>query len=227
MIIAHRLLKNSVPETEYMLFTDDYLEGMEERVGEFSWKHGNDLYDIIGNVNYQYATLHHLLSEVSSPESREDLVQLFGLAKSIEFEIEAPVSEVHRILTDNSERINFVEGLKSIEYDSAINRVGSSHICEFDGDSFDIQTLQEAGDNKDITYIEKARSVNSGQTMLAYYEMQEIDENRTRLIYRALTGDRKPLPANMEDEVYTQSSRNMMGLKRYAESLHTRTLKAS
>lgn len=227
MIIAHRLLKNSIPETEYMLFTDDYLSEVNEVINEFTWAHGNDIYDIIGNVNYQYATLGHLLAEVSSPETREDLIRLFGLARSLEYDIAAPLAEVHRILTDNSEKVNFVEGLNNIEYDSGINRVGSSHICEFDGDSFDIQTLQEAGDCEEITYIEKARSINSGHTMLSYYELRKQDEHHTKLIYRALTGDRKPLPESMADMVYKQAAGGLSGLKRYVESLQTSARRAS
>lgn len=226
MIIAHRLLKNSVPGNEYILLTDDYLRAGEGGSSQFDWVRSNDLYSIIGNVNYQYAGLSHLLDEVESPESREDLIKLFGLARSLDFEIAAPIAMVHHALTDNSEKANFVHGLKSVEADSTINRVGSSHICEFDGDSFDIQTLQTTGDNDDITYIEKARSANTGHTMLAYYELIRLDEERTKLIYRGLTGDRKPLPGPMEDMVYQQASNGLTSLKNYVEDQFSRTRKA-
>ncbi|MCE7994493.1 MAG: DUF2652 domain-containing protein [Roseivirga sp.] len=227
MVIAHRLLKNSIPDTEYVLLTDDYLKNNEIDNSEFEWVQSADLYNVIGNVSYQYASLGHLRSQVESPESREDLIRLFGLAKSLEFDIAAPIALVHHVLTDNSEKVNFVQGLKNVEVDSAINRVGSSHICEFDGDSFDIQTLQDAGDNEDITYIEKARSVSTGHTMLAYYELIKVDEERTRLTYRGLTGDRKPLPEPMADMVYEQARGGLTGLKNYVESLFSRTRRAS
>lgn len=227
MIIAHRLLKNSVPDTAYVLLTHDYLESYEEEATEFTWESGKDVYSLIGEVKYQYARLGHLLAEVEKPESREDVVRLFGLAKSLEVKINAPLTVVHHVLTDNSEKKNFVAGLKNVEADSAINRVGSSHICEFDGESFDIQTLQEAGDNDEITYIEKARSLNTGHTLLAYFELRKINENGTRLVYRALTGDRKPLPADMEAMVYEQAQTSLEGLKNYVEKLPSPSLKAS
>lgn len=227
MVIAHRLLKNGVPGTEYVLLTNDYLKDNTFEDSELTWEPGNDLYSIIGNVDYQYASLGHLRSQVESPESREDLIKLFGLARSLEFEIEAPIAMVHHTLTDNGEKVNFVQGLKNVEVDSAINRVGSSHICEFDGDSFDIQTLQDAGDSEDITYIEKARSVSTGHTMLAYYELTKLGEELTRLTYRGLTGDRKPLPEPLADMIYAQAGNGLRGLKKYVEGLYSRTRKAS
>lgn len=227
MVIAHRLLKNNVPHTDYILLTDDYLKDEAQAESQFTWHAGKNLYSVIGEVSYQYAKLSHLRDEVSSPESREDLKQLFGLARSLEFDIAAPLALVHHVLTDNAEKVNFVKGLKSIETDSGINRVGSSHICEFDGDSFDIQTLQEAGDSEELTYIEKAKSVSSGITMLSYYELRKTEEGLTKLIYRALTGDRKPLPEPMSDIIYEQAKGAMMGLKSYVEDLHSIPRKAS
>jgi len=226
MIIAHRLLKNQVPTNEYILATDQYLEGENLQQSELSWMPAEDNYSIIGKVPYQFANLAHLHNQVTSPESHEDFARLFGLARSFELQISAPLPMVHQVLTDNAEKVNFVQGLKNVEYDSAINRVGSSHICEFDGDSFDIQTLQDAGDEEDITYIEQAKSIQTGQSLLAYYELKRFSEVETLLIYRALTGDRKPLPEPMADMVYQQAADGLASLKNYVEGLHLRSRKA-
>lgn len=227
MVIAHRLLKNNVPTREYVLLTNDYLQNEAITGSSLEWKSGHDLYSIIGDVDYHYAKLGHLVDTVESPESREDFIKLFGLARSFDIDVAAPLNLVHQILTDNGEKVNFVPGLKKVEVDSAINRVGSSHICEFDGDSFDIQTLQDAGDNAGITYIEKARSMDTGLTMLAYYELKKLGEERTHLVYRALTGDRQPLPEPVADMVYAQAAMGLNSMKDYVESLHLNSRKAS
>ena len=227
MIIAHRLLKNNVDNSEYILLTDEYVQAEEMSQSAFEWQSGEDVYTIIGDVKYHYTLLGHLHDQVESPESREDLSQLFGLARSFDLDISAPLRLVHQVLIDNTEKHNFVPGLTKIEMDSAINRVGSSHVCEFDGNSFDIQTLQDAGDSDDITYIEQARSVQTGQTMLHYYELKKVEEELTRLTYRALTSERKPLPEPMTDMAYEQASMGLKGLKNYVEGLHERSLKAS
>lgn len=227
MIIAHRLLKNNVPGSEYLLLTDQYVKSGELSQSQFQWQHGQDEYAIIGDVTYQYTLLGHLHDQVEDPESREDLTQLFGLARSFELDIAAPLPLVHDKLTDNTQKPNFVPGLARVEMDSAINRVGSSHICEFDGDSFDIQTLQNVGDSEDITYIEQTRSVQTGHTMLFYYELKKVDGDHTRLTLRALTGERKPLPEEMADMVYGQASAGLKSLKSFVEGLHIDSRKAS
>ena len=225
MVIAHRLLKNNVPNNEYILATDEYLEG-EPGSTELSWVSSKQVYSMIGKVDYHYTLLNHLHDQIQSPELREDLSDLFGVAHSITLNIDAPIRLVHQVLTDNNEKVNFVPELKRLELDSTINRIGSSHVCEFDGDSFNIQTVQEGGDDQDITYIEKATSLNTGFTMLAYYELKQQGETQTQLIYRGLSGDRQPLPEQVAEMVYAQASAGLGHLKSYVEGLHVQSRKA-
>lgn len=59
VIIAHKLLKNSVEENEYILLTQNYLNKVKKSNIE-SWFHWNDLkvlsdeYDHIGKIDYRY-----------------------------------------------------------------------------------------------------------------------------------------------------------------------------
>ncbi|MBO3700434.1 DUF2652 domain-containing protein [Roseivirga sp. E12] len=214
MIIAHRLMKNSVPSREYILATDAY--NIADEQSGLDWEVGEDHYDLIGKVPYCYAPIGYLKEDVLDPESAEDYSSIFGLARVMDIEIEAPLQEVHAVLTDNGEKSNFVDGLIDMKMDSSINRIGSTHICEFDGDTFDIKTLQDVGERDQIVYIEKARSVNSGMTMLAYYELKKT-ENGTRLSFRALTGDRQPIPVEFSDMIYGQAMHNLGRMKDYVE----------
>jgi hypothetical protein len=67
VIIAHRLLKNSVSADEYLLMTEHYTSRFEDEeldkvfaFGELM--HGQDEYEHIGIVNYRYASLKPLFS---------------------------------------------------------------------------------------------------------------------------------------------------------------------
>lgn len=67
VIIAHRLLKNSVSADEYLLMTEQYTNRFEEaeldKVFAFGeLLHGQDEYEHIGIVNYRYASLKPLFS---------------------------------------------------------------------------------------------------------------------------------------------------------------------
>jgi len=214
MIIAHRLMKNSVPSHEYLLLTEQYLDG-EPRNERFN--KGQDNYEILGDIAYQYADLSHLKEDVHNPERQEDFAQLFRMARELIIDIDAPLKDVHAVLTDNTEKANYVPGLVNIEMDSSINRVGSTHVCEFDGDSFDIKTLQNVGEEERVIYIEQAQSLNNGFTLLAYYELTKKNGG-TQLSFRALTGDREPIPAEMEGMVYDQNQAGLSSMKAYVES---------
>ncbi len=59
VIIAHRLLKNSIAADEYILFTHDYLKRINGRnyhdlFGDKELKTGVESYEYIGDVGYQY-----------------------------------------------------------------------------------------------------------------------------------------------------------------------------
>ncbi len=215
MIIAHRLMKNSVPTDEYVLLTNNYLQG--DSITELDYRSGQDNYEILGDISYQFADLSHLKQEVNDPEKQDDFAELFGVARELVLEIDAPLKDVHAVLTDNTEKVNYVPGLVNIEMDSSINRVGTTHVCEFDGDSFDIKTLQDVGEQDSIVYIEQAQSLNNGFTLLAYYELTKTEAG-TRLSYRALTGDREPIPSEMEGMVYEQNKVGLTSMKNYIES---------
>ncbi|OEK06369.1 DUF2652 domain-containing protein [Roseivirga misakiensis] len=215
MIIAHRLMKNTIPSKEYILVTDSF--GLNSDTSSFEWQSAKDNYEVLGDVTYQYALIDDLKKEVLKPETTEDYSNLFGLARVMEVEINAPIKRVHEVLTDNSQKANFVEGLIDVRADSEINRVGSTHVCEFEGDSFDIKTLQNIDEKDQLVYIEKAHSINTGITMLTYFELKKVSENTTVISFRALTGDRNIIPEPHADMVYDQTKHTLLSLKNYLE----------
>jgi hypothetical protein len=59
VIIVHKLLKNSVQENEYVLFTENYLKRIKLNKANttFDWKNlkkGKEVYEFIGTVKYRY-----------------------------------------------------------------------------------------------------------------------------------------------------------------------------
>lgn len=217
MIIAHRLMKNSVPSNEYLLMTDAYFN--QEYELNFDYESASQEYELIGEVFYHYADLSFLIDKVASPEKLEDISKDFGLARAIQMRVQAPIDQLHFVLTEQSEKKNYVEGLKNLTMSDEINRIGSTHICEFDGDSFDIKTIQEVGDKEQIIYIEQATSVTFGNTLLVYYELNKLTEHETLLSVRMLSGDRQPLQGDIADEIYARNEYALNMMKAYVEKL--------
>jgi hypothetical protein len=76
VVIAHRLLKNSVPESEYVLATHRVGRGVKSR-GEQAWQEGEDVYPIIGKVGYNYLKLDRsLIAELIVPPFLDEIDNL-------------------------------------------------------------------------------------------------------------------------------------------------------
>ena len=70
LIIAHRLLKNSVKEHEYLLLTEKYLSNYNSKEIDqlLHWaplSKGQDEYDHLGMVNYRYINLESLFTSAA------------------------------------------------------------------------------------------------------------------------------------------------------------------
>ncbi|NEU09860.1 DUF2652 domain-containing protein [Flavihumibacter sp. R14] len=84
VIIAHKLLKNGIPELNYLLLTERYLGKIRNKKKLERWFHweelhsGREVYDYIGAVPYKYITLEEMpfMEDV-------DLVPSLKLSKKI------------------------------------------------------------------------------------------------------------------------------------------------
>jgi hypothetical protein len=124
IVVAHRLLKNSVPAAEYALLTP---AAGNARASGLPAVAGSDSYDDIGTVEYVYVDLAPLKEEY------ERTAQVFigeSDAKLIvTAEIDAPPDVVYRALTDTAERKQWqlVRELDRIQGDPG--KLGEVHRC--------------------------------------------------------------------------------------------------
>lgn len=135
-MIAHKLLKNSISDDEYLLVTEYILENSAISDTEKDWASvvtGMDKYNKSMKVNYGYVLLHELLAQVP-PVEHLDLPQKTENPFRYSVEIEAPVNPVQSYLTDLGLKKLWFKGLKALEYDnSQVNRVGTVHTCIMSG----------------------------------------------------------------------------------------------
>lgn len=67
VVVAHRLLKNTVPEPEYVLMTSELLSELEGPFQQSHWRDGEDHYPVLGRIQYKY----HPLARPSEPQMTE------------------------------------------------------------------------------------------------------------------------------------------------------------
>ena len=144
IIVAHRLLKNSVPEPEYLLLTQDTLARLGSAESETTaLAAGSDAYDELGSIAYRYLSLAAYHADVAAAAQLrlglEDRVQVMRLARRIE----APAEPIYQLMIDLPARGQWIDGVKSIEFrDDQPNHVGKVHRCVRDGGDPEVVTSE-------------------------------------------------------------------------------------
>lgn len=143
LIVAHRLMKNQVPDDQYTLITHDLLDACSSWVDlkQTAWSdpvEGEESYDY-GTTKYCYLTLKELESHV--PEPRIEDYGIKGANKKIidlERIVEAPIELVFDVISDYSIKHEWMTFLKTTDMlNSKIAKNGSMHRCVINDDPND------------------------------------------------------------------------------------------
>jgi len=143
VILVHRLLKNDIPEREYLLTTESI---PLQNLTEMDWaecKEGSAEYDGV-KVHYRYINMKPLHSEVPLPPQPQ--VNIYRTTNPMVFEkiINAPADRVYTKLIDLPNRMNFMDGVLEVkvhdEKRNRMNKIGTRHACVMEKDVNDLIT---------------------------------------------------------------------------------------
>ena len=135
VIVAHRLMKNKIPHTEYVLLTHQLINACATwvQIEQIAWAHpekGKEDYDV-GSVEYCSIVLDPL--RVHVPEPVVEDYSLPGATTKIvasQAIIEAPIEQVFNIISDASQRHLWSVGVKGTDqFNSKIPQHGFTHRC--------------------------------------------------------------------------------------------------
>jgi hypothetical protein len=142
IIVAHRLLKNSVPDREYLLLTRE-LAGQDGGANAALFVDGADNYEEIGEVAYRYMTLGRYRSEVKVEPPKPFVLENPLLVLELSQPIRAPAPKVFAALTDLPGRMKWIEGIKRVEMgNDQGNFIGAHHVCVREGNDPELVTSE-------------------------------------------------------------------------------------
>ena len=135
VIVAHRLLKNSLQQREYLLLTRDLLGASPAAAGGLeAFADGADSYDELGKVEYKVLPLAKYREEVKVEPSAPFALRNPQKAMELSRRIEAPMEAVYQTLIDLPGRMRWIDGIRKVELpDGRANHVGTRHRCVRDG----------------------------------------------------------------------------------------------
>jgi hypothetical protein len=144
IIIAHRLLKNSVSVPEYLLVTQPTLSGIENADGQrSSFASGSDVYDNLGTIEYQFKSLDGYLDEVKvDPPVPQGLKNPRKMAQ-VSRRIDAPIERIYQRIIDLPGRLNWIEGATKVEMSNdQLNQIGKTHTCIRGDEGLELRTTE-------------------------------------------------------------------------------------
>ena len=185
LILAHRLLKNSIDSKEYLLLSDIYYENYPADNVEFeNWvelKSTLEKIENFGEVKLKYVDFKPLADQL--PKILEENKPIKHTRNpDIVIKIDAPILMVHHALTATDVKKEYVKGLKKIVTDDKINRINSSHTCVFDNLEIHFVTKNNAVEKNNIFYSEEAR-LKQGLRFITDYRIVEKDGGTELAIY--------------------------------------------
>lgn len=217
MIVAHRLLKNSIDSHEYLLLTDRILTGGPPANGELlSWNSSFEEYESIGKVPFHFSLLQ--AAKLLIPEPPEpDYYPLYEASDYWQVNIKANFKEVYVTLMSVPTRNLWLPGLRVVVQDVADVFVGNIHHCSFNGYSTVVSAIKMDMKPDEINYSENCH-INGTEIKLVYeYSFKRADDDSCDFSVRFLNVGQRSLSTN-ESELLTERTNEMVeALRNYCE----------
>ncbi len=182
MIVAHRLLKNDVDSSEYILMSAPCCDavGHVAADGALSWQKASSTYDAIGPIRYEYAPLTEYRSKIPAPPPRPRFVVEKG-DDDLELGIDAPLRAVYQTLINVDKRPEWLAGVDTIEREATSERIGMRHNCVFMGMKLTNTALHAEYADDRAFYAERVEVPEVGLAIRVHYDMARAAGGGTRL----------------------------------------------
>jgi len=222
VILAHKLMKNSIPENEYILISNQF----EDELGkinfgdELSVKKQHDKYQDLGEISYSFIGIKHLMNKLVEAPS----LTFPGLSPDkiyMENTINAPIDLIYENFTNFEKRVEWNEEIREIILqDDKLNKSGSMHTCLVGQYSLDIETLGRLEDDDKIVYGERLNKFKSLRDIITIYTFEKKGgqtEIKTEIDYKIKSWFGKLLKPMIRKMLYKQTETGLKKLKQISE----------
>lgn len=177
MIVAHRLLKNSIDNNEYLLMTEKMFQQVADaaEVDGMEWTISSEEYASIGKVGYRFALLNKARKNVPEPPALQNYYRTDN-TPYLQTPIAADFREVYMVMMNIPGRYEWMPGLKKVEQDFPDVFVGSLHCCTFENYQAIISPLRMDLSEKVIIYAESCRIEEMGLFLVHEFVFEKTAE---------------------------------------------------
>ncbi len=225
MIIAHRLLKNSIKADEYVLVTHNCLEHVSKKNDEsgLEWQSANEEYPSIGKINFDFALLEKLKANIPDPPKMEVSYEVDDRS-NIQTIIECPYKDVYLQVIDILNRQHWMKGFRKMEAGEGHAYVGSLHTCAFEDYTAIISPLKRELSSEEVIYAEKMSVEAIDLEVIYEYRFRPLSKNQCQMDCRVLSVAGKPLSNETHYYLFEDLRKSTVRLKEYCEQSTLATL---
>lgn len=179
VIKIHRLLKNSIPFNEYMLFTKAVYELYIDEIGE-DWNKNTEIYDL-KSLDYFYKNLETINAKIETASTISE-EQIEKPILTIEKIVNANIQDIYTYISELKYRHLWDKEVKRIEYDaSKVNRIGTEHNCVLNFGNMKFETISKPSEDS-LTYGEKTKEMLFTDAFSYLIKLHKIDQDTTKIV---------------------------------------------
>jgi hypothetical protein len=218
MIVAHRLLKNSIDNNEYLLLTEKLLQEMADSPGavEMEWNCSSEEYASIGKVEYRFALLNEARKNVPEPPPPQSYYRTDNTSYS-EMPIAANYLNAYTLIMNISGRHKWMPGLQKVEQDMPTAFIGSIHHCTFENYKAIVSPLKMIVSDEGIIYAESCRIEEMNLCLIYEFVFKKTGENSCIFFGRFMNAVESPLPEDINTQLVEKMQLMAEKLKEYCE----------
>lgn len=218
MIVAHRLLKNSIHSNEYLLMTEKLLKQIDEssEPGEMEWNSSSEEYASIGKVDYRFALLNSARKNVPDPPTPEGKYRIDDTSY-FEIPVAANFRDIYMILMNIPGRVEWEPGLQKVEQDLSDVFIGSIHRCTFKDFEAIISPVRMTYSDEGMVFAESWQINDRGLNLVFEYVFKKVNELTSVFSSRFINTEDAPIPEDSKAFLFNRLKGMASGLKGYCE----------
>ncbi len=218
MIVAHRLLKNSIGNNEYVLMSDKLLQHTADSSDmlDMQWANSSEEYSSIGKVGYSFTLLNEIRNKIPQPTEHQSYPT--DNTPYLQIPIAANFRDVYMAVMNIPGRPEWMPGLQKVEQDMPHVFIGSIHRCTFDDFKATISPLKMTLSDEEIIYGESWRIEERNLSLIYEYVFRKVDENSCELALRFMNAGQSPIPKDLNTALSEQMQGMAERLKEYCKN---------
>lgn len=218
MIVAHRLLKNSINNNEYLLLTEKLLEHAIDtpETLQMEWFSSSEEYASIGKIDYRFVLLNEARKKVPEPPEPENRY-VTDNSSFLEIKIAANFHDVYMVIMDIPGRFKWLEELKTVTQDYPGAYIGSTHLFKYDDYEATISPLRMNATDDGIIYAERCKINEQNLSLVYEFVFKNTGKQSCIFAARILNEAESPLLEPVKLSLFKSLEKLSQELKLYCE----------